>query len=324
MGKFFTKQVCVYLDQFAVSHCADPNSSEDWQQLRTIIEQGVANKTLVVPYSNEHLLESSARDAERAQTQDAFLFRLSGGLSLMSEGDVTARLLLNHARKQAPSRSSFCQKVPVMGFALQDGFQQFSAIKRGFNIMIEEAAVAVNHTRQLTAQGPRPNEALRRTALFLKEEYYTKELLSQLKKFARYGFLERKTAVFPSQTIPLWSDAVMVLLINRLGMTQREARKIKETIEKHGLRVAAAPLFIRARLEAAMALKHQRETPNDYMDVQRMAVALPFADIVLTDKSKCFDIKEYALHTLFDTEVYSGSREDLKQFAVRLRKIVEA
>jgi hypothetical protein len=324
MGKFFKNQVCVYLDQFAVSNCANPNSSEEWQHLRTIIELGVANKALVIPYSNEHLLESSSRDAERAQEQDAFLFRISQGLSLMSEGDVTARLLLNLARKRLPSKSSFCQRVPVMGFAIQDGLQQFGTIKKGFNTMIEEAAVAVNYTRQFTAQGPRPNEPLRKTMLFLKEQYYTNELLSQLKKFAKHGFLERKTVVFPSRTIPLWSDALMVILISQLNMTQREARKIKESIEKHGLRVTAYPMFIRASLEAAMALKHQRETPNDYIDVQRLAVALPFADIVLTDKSKCFDIKEYSLHTLFGTEVYSGSREDLKQFTTRLSEIVNS
>ena len=113
MGKFHHDKYCVYLDQFAVSHCVDSAAPSDWQAIRALLEQGVAAQKLVVPYSLEHLLESSLSSEESAQLQDAFLFRLSNGWTFRSEGDVVTRLLLNRVRNRPIGLGTFSHTVPA-------------------------------------------------------------------------------------------------------------------------------------------------------------------------------------------------------------------
>lgn len=322
MGKYFDNKYCVYLDQFAVSSCASSTPQEDWREIKKLILIGIQNEQLVVPYSQEHLLESALRDAERAREQDRFLFNLSGGLSLRPEQDITARLLINCARKRTASIGTFCEKLPIMGFDLQNGFDRFGAVKREFNSMIGDAVKPVNYLREATTLTPGPTQQLKDFVLHRKMEYYKNELTSRLKKFARYGFFDRKTVSFSFQSIPLWADALMILLIRDYRMSPIEARKIKEALEKWGLKKAVPTLFIRASLEAAMALKHQQETPNDAIDLQRLGAALPFADIVLTDKAKLFDVKLFSLDNIYKADVFSGSKSELFRFKEKLKEIV--
>ena len=85
---------------------------------------------------------------------------------------------------------------------------------------------------------------------------------------------------------------------------------------------AIPTLFIRASLEAMLAHKNAKETPNDQIDIMRMSVALPFADMVLTDRPRVHEIKELKLDKKFQTSVFSGSKPDLQEFATYLSEIV--
>lgn len=322
MGKYFNNKYCVYLDQFAVSNCAVANPADEWKEIKQTLLAGVHNETLVIPYSHDHLLESAHKDVSRAHEQDRFLFELSGGVAIRTEPDITERLLLNHGRKRPVGISNFCEKHAIMGFDKPDNFGRLGTRKTSFNAMIEEVAKPLNYLRPLTATTPCLNQQQREAVIAYKVRYYENELLFRLKKVARNKYWVPKSVPFAVQTVPFWADALLAGLLHKHGMTPLEAKRIKEALEKGGLKATAPPLFIRANLEAAMGLKHQKETPNDYVDVQRMAAALPVADLVLTDKAKCFDIKSLALDKLYKTEVYSGSWDDLQLFHQRLRKIV--
>lgn len=322
MGKYFKNKYCVYLDQFAVSNCALEHPSDEWVAIKELIVSGVQNGTLFIPYSQDHLLESAHKDLVRAREQDQFLFELSGGLSIRTEPDMTERLMMNYGRKRPIGVSNFCVKLPVMGFDLTDGFGQYRGVKSGFNAMIEEGATLLNLVRPLTALTPRHNQAQREEVILARVKYYESEVVFRLKRLARQSYWAPKVVPFAVQPVPFWADAMMQSLMHKHNMTRVEARRIKEAIEKGGMQAVAPPLYIRANLEAAMALKHQKETPNDYLDVQRLAAALPVADIVLTDKAKCHDVKTLALNKLFKTEIYSGSRDDLQRFSLRLQEII--
>jgi hypothetical protein len=322
MGKFFQDKVCVYLDQFAVSNCAAPDSADEWQRLRVLLEAGVQQQRLVIPYSIEHLLESSLRDAARADAQDAFLFRLSGGLALLPESEITARLLMSAVRERPVGLGTFCRKLSERGFARRRGFQRAGELKRSLNEMLESGAGGINLIRTATAQTPAATQLMQQVTVHLKVQYYQQELLAQLENFARVGTIETKEAAFPQRTIPLWSTALLAQLVSQHRLTRPEAGQIKAAVEQFGLGVAAAPLFVRANLEAAMAFRHQRETPNDALDIQRLSAALPVADIVLTDKAKCFDVKSLRLDKQYRTEVYSGSRTELARFTQRLTELL--
>ena len=188
--------------------------------------------------------------------------------------------------------------------------------------MVSDASRLPNQLRKVTAGGPRLPPHLQQFLVERKRHYYQNELLGQLKTYARHGFTRQLTHAFTAKTIPRWSEEMLQVLIYDRAMSRAEARKIKELLETGGLEVAA-PLFIRATLEAAMEAK-QQQTPNDAMDIQRLAVALPFADVVLTDKAKCYDVKAHGLNTRYKTKVYSGSKTDLQLFQQRLSKLVAA
>ena len=322
MGKYFKNKHCVYLDQFAVSNCAVECPSGDWQAIKQLLVTGVQNDVLVIPYSQDHLLESAHKDLVRAHEQDRFLFELSRGLTIRTEPDMTERLLLNRGRKRPIGVSSFFEKRPVMGFDVAEGFGRFGARKNDFNAMIQEVTGPLNLMRPLTALTPKHNQSERAEFVAGRVKYYESEVVFRLKRLAHHSYWEPKVVPFAVQLVPFWADALLQSLMHKHRMTPVEARRIKEGIEKDGLQVVAPPLFIRANLEAAMALKHQKETPNDYVDVQRMAAALPAADIVLTDKAKCYDVKSLGLDKRFNTDMYSGGRDDLQRFRHRLQEIV--
>ena len=70
-----------------------------------------------------------------------------------------------------------------------------------------------------------------------------------------------------------------------------------------------------------LAHKQVKESPNDHLDIMRIAGALPFVDLMLVDGPKASDIRELGLDIKFGTEVYSGKVKELEKLKYHLVNI---
>jgi hypothetical protein len=328
MGKYFVGKMCVYLDQFAVSALVEgkfTNSDREriWGRIYELLRLGIEREKLVVPYSVEHLIETSAKGYAAAQTHDVFLFALSKGLTLQTSPSATCRLTINLARKRVIGVSTFFQKTQMPRLLQPGGVEYYNALNTTFRSMIDDITQVLNPLRAATAQAPKASVALQRYLVASAVAYYQDEIVNYLNKFSRYGFWEAKPVRIGKKTIPLWAEVILSNLWREHNITRREAKRAKELIIARGLQRTLPTLFVRAGIESTMATKHQKESPNDYVDIERLSVALPACDLILTDKAKVYDVKTLGLDKFFSVEVYSGSNDDLLAFANRLAQLVE-
>jgi hypothetical protein len=121
------------------------------------------------------------------------------------------------------------------------------------------------------------------------------------------------------QAIPFWADALCSALVSKHHLTQPEALDAYHCLQHEGID-AVPSLSIRASLEAMKTYKGTNETPNDQVDIMRIASALPVADIMLIDGPRASDVRELGLDKEFQTTIYSGKKMEL----VRLREQLEA
>jgi hypothetical protein len=81
-------------------------------------------------------------------------------------------------------------------------------------------------------------------------------------------------------------------------------------------------LHIKAELEAAQMLQGTEIKPSDQYDDTRIASALPYADILITDGVKASTIRELKLDRKYNTRVFSVKRYDRKMLIAALAEIV--
>jgi len=320
MGKFIPTKCCIYLDQFAVSNLSE---EEGWKDILKILKTGISSQRIFIPYSTEHLIESSLKDPINAQKTDKLFYSLTNGVGLDVEHRINSRYLINAIRNRPISFSTYCKTYPSSIFENESELIHFQALKNMFNKMSSESTSLVNDLRSIRRPVQSQNfNRLSESVNFL-SSHYQEELEHRLKKYSKYGFFDRKTINFSMISIPHWADSIMDELIYVFKLTQKEAKKGYLFLVKNGVKKTIPPLYVRTSLEAIIALKQQKETSNDHIDIMRLCTAIPFSDIILTDKSKAFDIKTLKLDIEFNFDVYSGSRKDIILFKDRISEIVE-
>jgi hypothetical protein len=323
MGKYIPDKQLIYLDQFALSRLVKFEPGSIWERLRLLLEQGVANGKIVVPYSLDHSMESSTSNMELAEKEDAFLFDLSGGFMLNVEVEIAAKFIIHLVRKKRIGISVIKKVATHKAFGTKERQQKFAEVRGKYERMINESTTALNALRAITRDGKKPDKNLLATLLQMLISNYQEDLFLRLKKFSRYGFYDKRAVRYSFITIPFWADAIMDLLIHKHELTKTEAKKAALLLEKDGLLQVMPTYYVRASIEAIMAIKQQAEKVNDHIDIIRLTTAIPFCDIVLTDKMRHYDITTMQLHTEFKTEIYSGTIEQLALFEEKLKSIVE-
>lgn len=319
MGKFFTNKTCIYLDQFAVINLSD---DPKWGELLELLKKGIDNEKIVIPYSSEHLFESSHKDYDKAKSFDDLLFSLSRGVGLEIAPLLIPKHLIYAIRKRPVNRSVYTLPIGKSVFSEVDNYSKFKGLKAMFNKMSEEGSSLVNSIREITREDKNSSTADIEMSIKRTNTIYQQELETRLRKFSRYGFFDRKNIEYSMVTIPFWADQSMDTLISSFNMTKAEAKKGEEILKTKGIKNIIPPLYVQTALETMLAVKHQKETANDHFDILRLSSAIPFADIILADKSKVFDIKKSLLDIDFDVEVFSGSKIDLPRLKDRLISLI--
>lgn len=311
MGKYYSNKTLIYLDQFAISNLVD---QEEWFELRDLLFHGVQEGLFLIPYNAEHIIETSVRTYEKAKAADELLFSLSRKFALDSEPMITAFFLLSAIRKIPIDHQIFSRIVQAP--ALEgNALSKYQFLNRTFREMVGEGTMLLNMVRSV-GNGKQADNQLLQIVLHEKRNQYLSDLLIRFKAFSLTGTYERQSVAFSMITIPYWADIIMDGLIGN-DLTQIEASEGVRLLSQLGLDIVPT-IEIRASLEAVFSVKNQKETAADHLDILRLCVAVPFADVVVTDKSKVFDLQTLGFDKKFQTELFSGSAKEIKRLHAKL------
>ncbi|NCU05123.1 MAG: hypothetical protein GXC73_14175 [Chitinophagaceae bacterium] len=323
MGKYIPNKHLIYLDQFALSRLVTFNPGTIWERLRHLLEKGVEERKIIVPYSLDHSMESCTSDMELAEREDAFLFDLSKGFMLDIEAKIAAKYIVHMVRNKRIGITIFRKDATHKALGTKESQAQFAERREKYEQMIKEGTSQLNTFREIARDGKKPDKKLVETSLQILVSNYQQNMILRLKQYSRYGFYDKRKIEFSFISIPFWADVFMEIMIHNHQLTQDEAKKAMHLLEREGLRKVMPTQYIRAAIEAMMMVKQQAEKVNDHVDIIRLCTALPFCDIVLTDKMRRYDITTMQLDAEFKTEIYSGTKEQLALFEERLSSIVE-
>lgn len=323
MGKYIPDKHLIYLDQFALSRLVTSEPGTIWERLRQLLEQGVEQEKIIVPYSLDHSMDSSTSNMELAEKEDAFLFNLSRGFMFDVEAKIAAKYIMHLVRCKRIGVTIFKKVASHKAFGTKEAQEQFAERRATYERMINEGTSQLNAFRTITRDGKKPDKNLVETSLQMLIANYEQNLVLRLRQYSRYGFYEKRKIEFSFKTIHFWADVFMELMIGEYQLTKAEAKKAVILFEKEGLKKVMPTQYIRAAIEAMMMVKQQAEKVNDHVDIIRLCTALPFCDIVLTDKMRLYDVRTMKLDMEFNTEVYSGTKEQLSFFEKRLISILK-
>lgn len=315
MGKIYKDTYCIYLDQFAISLLSEDKLDNEWTLIKHLLQKGVRDGNCFVPYSNEHLLECSYSTPENAIKKERLLYSLSNEKMVEIEPEINARFLVAAVRERKMTGNSFFKNTEGLGYSNELMFQKFHNLKSLYNEMTSEATRSLNMMRTATRRTGHGERAANSQALIRTVSVYSNELVSRLRQFHSTGSFKNRDLQFSMATIPFWADQVMEILLDKYRVTKREAQHAANLLEIKGLKNTIPTLYIRTAIETMMAVKHQQETVNDYVDISRLSTALPVADVVLTDKARYFDLTYFDIDKDFDVQLFSGKKEHIQQFS---------
>lgn len=312
---------CLYLDQFAVSNICNLSDNELWVNIYNLIVDGVKKKKLICPGSIEHLVETSGADKHRAVLQDNLLKELSYGWHFYHESDITAHYIMCKIRKIKVTKCHFIRKEVTRSYNEENVYGDLQGIKQTYSEMVEDAADGVNKIRKITRDGMRGNKQSRDSLISIIKNKNKKHLLDRFSILVKNGSYKPDPIKLAGYSIPFWADALCSILVSKHRMTRKEAKIAYELLDNEGVEIVP-PISIRASLEAMLANKNANESPNDHIDIMRIAAGLPFSDIMMIDGSKASDVKELKLDKEFKTSVYSGKEKNIPLFIEHLEQII--
>jgi hypothetical protein len=323
-GKFLDEgNWCLYLDEFAASRIFVPSPEAEWADISVLIKQGINSGKILCPYSIEQMIESTGLDKKSASLLDSETRKFCSGWFFYNEADISANYLICRVRQIKMQKLHFLHNNEQKGFNEPDTYEELGKRNEIFREMVQEVAESVNIVRKASQNAPQAKKSVRDLLVKHIKNSYAEDLKKRMFWLGYYRNYKPTPIKLAGQNILFWADFISLLLTKKHSMTQIEAQTAFWILEKEGID-AIPSLSIRASLEAIMAYKGLIESPNDQMDILRIAGALPFADIMVIDSSKAHDVRELGLNKKFQTDVYSGKKKDLINLREQLTKIISS
>lgn len=306
----------VYLDQCALSSLLDQPRNASWVDVRETLLEGNRRRRLLCPYSLEHIVETAAMPRDAVEV-DALLRRLSLGQSFRLEYRLVAAQINSILRDDTlPSPQDVLE--PNRFRPLSDSSFRELALRQkrdldAYNVSKMELQNMMNAAFR-DGRGPTPE--IRRVILRLQHESYIKRFSSELEGVRRTG------RVAPLASPDRWPSAIISTLVREYGFGMDDLGQLKSRVDAEGL--LFVPFFkVKIILEAAAKYKQQNIQPADQYDITRVACALPFVDILVTDGGVAAELREAGLDADFATEVFSTRNAERAALLRRLRSALD-
>ena len=312
----------IYLDQCVFSSLLDRPRNATWSQVRDLLFEGNRQRKFLCPYSLEHIVETAAMRPEDAAEVDSLARRLSLGQSLRLEFILVASQIASSMRGLPMSLTELLEPNQVRPLSDPEFRERMLRGKLGLDAFNSKKMELQNHMNKAFRDGRSPSSGVSKAILDLRSDTYTKRLIAELDVVLRTG-RARIEAVPDAPHMPTWASLIIYILIRLHQPDRAELLQLRKRLVDEG---AIFIPFLRTKiiLEAAAIAKQQKIEPSDQYDNTRVACALPFADILVTDGGIAAGLREVRLDAYFATDVFSTKDAERQALTARLQRALEA
>jgi hypothetical protein len=311
----------LYLDQCAISRFLDDEKNEEWSEIRSLILRGNESRRLLCPASLEHMYETASLDDDRAIALDRLLRSLSFGWSLMPEPRLIARQVNSRLRQLTVTRNQFLQRKLWQHLDNPGTLQALRHAKTGLdkhNAWLMQGLNEFNEMLRKTRRHAPSN--MQKLVRHRRSNLYVRAFIKEIDAVIGAGAIIVKASEHHPQVADMPSLVVYALMHeHRIGPD--DLLQFRELLRTEGLECIPL-LHIKAELEAAQMLRGTEIKASDQYDDTRIASALPYADILITDGVKASAVRELKLDQKYNTMVLSVKRYDRQRLIAVLTEIV--
>jgi len=317
VGAMFEPAVtAIYLDQCVISRFV-PDIDPSWSTLFETLSLGHARGKILCPHSLEHLVESAAMSPDRGAAADELLRTLSLGWSLQVEPQLVAAQLKSVVREVPLTRNDILIRHPFKPLSDQAVHAILATSKANLDSFNESKFRISNAIKALTRIEPRETWATMMEIMATIARRYAADLKSEVGTVLARGQAEIK-AEPDAPHMPTWTSYIVYLLVTEHQFTHRELTLLDGCLDA-SLGLLFLPFFqVKAALEAYRSWNRKKFEASDQYDVTRVACALPFVDILITDGSVANALRETRVDTFFRTEVFSTKDRERTALLQRL------
>ena len=318
MKGLIPKKYCIYLDQFAVSNMVD--NQPDWMGIKDLLQNGVSKGLFVCPVPYEHFIETAQKVDANALLHDEFLRSLSDGYYFKAEPYLTAQLMISAIRKNNITANTFLSKKLDPNFSFAGSINKFRGYRKYHASMVNEVEeITAPMAKMLRGRKIDPKIELQLIAAW--NDLFKFEFCDRLKELIDRKALEFRRVDFRDLTIPHWIDYLLEALLKVNKMSIAESKTLLSYVKLYGFD-RTSTMDVRFTINAYRDIKHKKETPNDQLDIVRIATAIQISDIMFVDKTRKFELAENGLDKKYGVELFSGTKQDLQRCEQLLKSLV--
>ncbi|GMN11361.1 hypothetical protein MTsPCn9_10320 [Croceitalea sp. MTPC9] len=314
-----TKKKCIYLDQFAVSDLLAPDSNSLWGSIRALILKKRAEGKLYCPLSHEHFLETAKKRKTDAQRHDQFLTTLSDGFAFKPDLFITSQLISSRLRGNRVTQKTFFYANIDSKMSTDENYIFFDKLANEHKTLIEDAVAGLNKLRAQTRTQKIKGKA---KSSFIQASKYiqTQSFIQRLEELMKLERLYIRGDRIGDKEVPNWVDLILEQLLKRHKLKKKEVKRLLLEFKSKGFENIAT-LNIRTTLLAYLALYSKKESQADHIDIMRISTGLPLSDIMLVDRQRKAELVESGLAAKYNTLIYSGRSNDLKELMEKLEQL---
>jgi hypothetical protein len=296
----------IYLDQCAFGEIFCANPRQGWVDVLSLLRRGVESGRMIVPISAEHLLETAGfEDLSVAKARFEKMFKLSRHVTFVPPEAIAARCLFAKVRRRLINRADVIGELrPDL---IRKPVQYFSERKKA-------ADEDYRNRHQFLNSIVRPRGIIsEEDRHFMKEmrDRGTRKMFDNMLKvldvFTYLGPI-RELLIERCRQL-MYLETIVLNEFLALDPTPSDVSVLRLLLET-GCDAEIPVLDVGIELSFNSNLKQKRREQGDYYDVSRLQVAVPYADLVVTDRKQLVAIQEQGLDARYGTRVYSCSPRD--------------
>lgn len=302
----------LYLDQFAVSNLSQ--GSEDWINIRQLINIGYQSGKIVCPISFEHLMETSGRTLDEAILHHNYFKSISGGLIFKADEMISAQLLMSKIRKYNNTINTFLSSKMNPTFSFEHHFESLQKARKKYYEVTSHQYSFHNETVEMQ-KNKRYDESIQLGFFSVIKSLHVSEFVSILTHLYNFGRI-----LIPKKN-PTYYSTIVEILISKNKIKKIELKKLIDFLDADGIENIST-LDTRISLSAYSASISKKFSPNDSIDISRISSAIQLSDIMLIDKEKKKQLLHLKLDKKYNTKILCGAKTDLRELEKLMESIV--
>lgn len=302
-------KILIYLDQFAVSGMIEAKEGSIWHRIKLRLQKLYSEGLLFCPLSTEHAMETSLKRYESAAIHESFFKSISDGFTFL---DI-ASIITGQINDLVKNKGKLC--TPFLSYPKWD------------------LSDKQNHENISQAFGKNKKDELHMFEKFKNDDLsvLVRDRITHADKEHKCKFLD----FFESVEVNKFKKKTKWLIDNYDFFKCRKDRDLLELdldkllfdfdftisdfenliIQIENSNFNNIPtLNIKTKLSFIPIINSCSLVYNDFIDINRIAIGLPYSDYLFCDKKHKTNILNLGLDKLYGTNVFSGEPSDLKEF----------